>query len=42
MTLYMDVHTIEGGVSAADAASTVRKEAHGLGADDILQVKEGV
>jgi len=83
MPLYMDVHTIEGGVSAADvekvhladlaeqgrhdvrylrywvdephgkvfclveapsaeAAETVHKEAHGLVADEIFQVQEGV
>ncbi len=83
MPLYMDVHTVEGGVSAADvekahladlaeqgkhevrylrywvnepngkvfclveapsadAAETVHKEAHGLVADDIFQVQEGV
>jgi Nickel responsive protein SCO4226-like len=83
MPLYMDVHTIEGGVSAADvekahladlaeqgkhdvrylrywvdephgkvfclveapsaeAANTVHREAHGLVADDLFQVQEGV
>jgi hypothetical protein len=83
MPLYMDVHTIEGGVSAADvekahladlaeqgehdvrylrywvdepngkvfclveapsadAASTVHREAHGLVADDVFRVQEGV
>jgi hypothetical protein len=83
MPLYMDVHTIDGGVSAADvekahladlaeqgkhdvrylrywvdepqgkvfclveaptaaAAETVHKEAHGLVADEIFQVQEGV
>jgi hypothetical protein len=83
MSLYMDVHTIEGGVTAADvaqahladlatqgkhdvrylrywvdeqdgkvfclveapsaeAASTVHKEAHGLVADSVFQVQEGV
>ena len=83
MPLYMDVHTIDGGVSAgdvekahladlaeqgkhdvrylrywvdesngkvfclveapsADAATTVHREAHGLVADDVLQVQEGV
>jgi hypothetical protein len=82
MPLYMDVHTIEGGVSAddvakahmadlqtegkydvhylrywvdegqgkvfclvdapsADAASTVHREAHGLVADEVFEVKEG-
>ena len=82
MPLYMDVHTITGGVSAddvanahkadletqgkhnisclrywvdekegkvfclveapsADAASTVHREAHGLVADDVFEVKEG-
>jgi peptidyl-tRNA hydrolase len=82
MPLYMDVHTIEGGVSAddvakahmadlqtegkydvhylrywvdegqgkvfclvdapsADAASTVHREAHGLVADAVFEVKEG-
>ena len=83
MPLYMDVHTIDGGVSAADvekahladlaeqgkhdvrylrywvdetngkvfclveapsaeAASTVHRDAHGLVADDVFQVQEGV
>ncbi len=83
MPLYMDVHTIDGGVSAddvakahvadlqtqgdydvrylrywvdersgrifclveapsADAANAVHREAHGLVADDIFQVQEGV
>jgi hypothetical protein len=83
MPLYMDVHTIESGVTAADvaqahladlatqgkydvrylrywvnepdgkvfclveapsaeAASTVHKEAHGLVADAVFQVQEGV
>jgi len=83
MPLYMDVHTIDGGVSAADvekahladlaeqgkhdvrylrywvdesngkvfclveapsadAATTVHKQAHGLVADDVFQVQEGV
>ena len=83
MPLYMDVHTIDGGVSAgdvekahladlaeqgkhdvrylrywvdephgkvfclveapsADAATTVHREAHGLVADDVFQVQEGV
>ena len=83
MPLYMDVHTIDGGVSAAavekahlaalgeqgkhdvrylrywvdepngkvfclveapsaDAAATVHREAHGLVADDVFQVQEGV
>jgi hypothetical protein len=83
MPLYMDVHTIDGGVSAGDvekahladlaeqgkhdvrylrywvdepegkvfclveapsaeAATTVHKEAHGLVADEIFQVQEGV
>ena len=83
MPLYMDIHTIEGGVSAADvekahladlaeqgkhdvrylrywvdepngkvfclveapspeAAHTVHREAHGLVADDLFQVQEGV
>ena len=83
MPLYMDIHTIEGGVMAADvekahladlaeqgkhdvrylrywvdepegkvfclveapsaeAATTVHKEAHGLLADEIFQVQEGV
>jgi hypothetical protein len=83
MPLYMDVHTIDGGVSAGDvekahladlaeqgkhdvrylrywvdeangkvfclveapsaeAASTVHREAHGLVADDVFQVQEGV
>ena len=83
MPLYMDVHTIESGVAAADvaqahaadlatqgkydvrylrywvnepdgkvfclveapsaeAASTVHKEAHGLVADHVFQVQEGV
>jgi hypothetical protein len=83
MPLYMDVHTIEGGVTAADvaqahaadlatqgeydvrylrywvdepdgkvfclveapsaeAASTVHKQAHGLVADHVFQVQEGV
>jgi hypothetical protein len=83
MPLYMDVHNIEGGVSAADvekahladlaeqgkhdvrylrywvdepdgkvfclveapsaaAASTVHREAHGLVADDVFCVQEGV
>ena len=82
MPLYMDVHNMEGGVSAedvakahqadvetqgehgvnyksywvdeqagkifclveapnADAASTVHREAHGLVADEIYEVKEG-
>jgi peptidyl-tRNA hydrolase len=82
MPLYMDVHTIEGGVSAddvakahmadlqtegkydahylrywvdegqgkvfclveapsADAASAVHREAHGLVADSVFEVKEG-
>jgi hypothetical protein len=82
MPLYMDVHTIEGGVSAddvakahmadlqtegkydvhylrywvdqaqgkvfclveapsADSASTVHREAHGLVADQVFEVKEG-
>ncbi|MDX6307625.1 MAG: hypothetical protein QOI06_671 [Nocardioidaceae bacterium] len=82
MPLYMDVHTITGGVSAddvagahkadletqgkhdvnylrywvdekegkvfclveapsAEAASTVHREAHGLVADDVFEVKEG-
>jgi hypothetical protein len=36
----MDVHTIEGGVSA-DAAATVHREAHGLVADDVFPVQEG-
>jgi hypothetical protein len=83
MPLYMDVHTIDGGVSATDvekvhladlaeqgkhdvrylrywvdephgkvfclveapsaaAAETVHKQAHGLVADEIYQVQEGV
>jgi len=83
MPLYLDVHTINGGVSindvakahladlqtqpiydvrylrywvderqgkvfclveapSADAASTVHREAHGLVADEIFQVQEGV
>jgi hypothetical protein len=83
MPLYMDVHTIDGGVSAgdvekahladlaeqgkhdvrylrywvdesngkvfclveapsADAAPTVHRDAHGLVADDVFQVQEGV
>ncbi|HVC72683.1 MAG TPA: DUF4242 domain-containing protein [Mycobacteriales bacterium] len=83
MPLYMDVHTIDGGVSAgdvekahladlaeqgkhdvrylrywvdesngkvfclveapsADAATTVHRDAHGLVADDVFQVQEGV
>jgi hypothetical protein len=83
MPLYMDVHTIDGGVNAADvekahladlaeqgrhdvrylrywvdepngkvfclveapspeAAETVHKQAHGLVADEIFQVQEGV
>jgi uncharacterized protein DUF4242 len=83
MPLYMDVHTIDGGVSAADvekahladlaeqgkhdvrylrywvdepngkvfclveapsaeAANTVHRDAHGLVADDVFQVQEGV
>ena len=83
MPLYMDVHTIEGGVTAADvekahladlaeqgkhdvrylrywvdepngkvfclveapsaeAATTVHKQAHGLVADHLFQVQEGV
>lgn len=83
MPLYMDVHTIEGGVNAADvekahladlaeqgkhdvrylrywvdelngkvfclveapsadAAATVHEQAHGLLADDVFQVQEGV
>jgi hypothetical protein len=83
MPLYMDVHTIDGGVSAGDvekahladlaeqgkhdvrylrywvdetngkvfclveapstdAAETVHKQAHGLVADEIYQVQEGV
>jgi hypothetical protein len=83
MPLYMDVHTIDGGVAAADvekahladlahqgrhdvrylrywvdepqgkifclveapsadAAATVHHEAHGLVADEIFQVQEGV
>ena len=83
MPLYMDVHTIDGGVSAGDvekahladlaeqgkhdvrylrywvdesngkvfclveapsaeAASTVHRDAHGLVADDVFQVQEGV
>jgi hypothetical protein len=82
MPLYMDVHTIDGGVSvddvakahmadlqtegkygvrylrywvnegegkvfclvdapSADAASTVHREAHGLVADQVFEVKEG-
>ena len=82
MPLYMDVHTIDGGVTAddvakahiadlqtegrhnvnylrywvdegkgkvfclvdapsADAAATVHREAHGLVADDVFEVKEG-
>jgi hypothetical protein len=82
MPLYMDVHTIDGGVAAddvakahmadlqtqgkhdlnylrywvdegkgkvfclveapsADAAATVHREAHGLVADDVFEVKEG-
>jgi hypothetical protein len=82
MPLYMDVHTIDGGVAVSDvakahmadlqtqtrfdvrylrywvdenngkvfclveapspdAASTVHREAHGLVADDILEVQEG-
>ncbi|HEY7007557.1 MAG TPA: DUF4242 domain-containing protein [Jatrophihabitantaceae bacterium] len=83
MPLYMDVHTINGGVSlddvaeaheadlrtqdsydvrylrywvdegegkvfclveapSADAASTVHREAHGLVADDLFEVREGL
>jgi Protein of unknown function (DUF4242) len=83
MPLYMDVHTIEGGVTAGDvekahladlaeqgkhdvrylrywvdeangkvfclveapsaeAARTVHRDAHGLVADDVFQVQEGV
>jgi hypothetical protein len=83
MPLYMDVHTIDGGVSAGDvekahladlaeqgkhdvrylrywvdeangkvfclveapsaeAATTVHRDAHGLVADDVFQVQEGV
>lgn len=83
MPLYMDVHTIDGGVSmgdvakahvadlqtqatydvrylrywvderagkvfclveapSADAANTVHREAHGLVAEDVFQVQEGV
>jgi len=82
MPLYLDVHTIDGGVTAddvakahiadlqtqgrhnvnylrywvdegkgkvfclvdapsADAAATVHREAHGLVADDVFEVKEG-
>jgi Nickel responsive protein SCO4226-like len=82
MPLYMDVHTIDGGVAAddvakahmadlqtqgkhdvnylrywvdegkgkvfclveapsADAAATVHRDAHGLVADDVFEVKEG-
>ena len=83
MPLYMDIHTIEGGVTvdavaqahqadltkqgdhdvnylrywvdeqngkvfclveapSADAASTVHREAHGLVADDVFEVQEGI
>jgi hypothetical protein len=45
MPLYMDVHAINGGVTADDvvAASTVQhREAHGLVADEIYQVEEGL
>jgi hypothetical protein len=83
MPLYMDIHTIDGGVTvdavaqahqadlrkqgdhdvnylrywvdeqngkvfclveapSAEAASTVHREAHGLVADDVFQVQEGV
>ena len=37
MPLFMDVHTIDGGV----AASTVHREAHGLVADPVFLVQEG-
>ncbi len=43
MSLFMDTHTIEGRVSAADvaeAANTVHREAHGLVADAIFPVSE--
>ena len=40
MPLYLDVHTISGGV-ATDAAATVHREAHALVARDIYQVQEG-
>jgi hypothetical protein len=36
MPLYMDVHTIDGGVGVDDVA-----KAHGLVADDVFQVQEG-
>lgn len=39
MALSMNVHTMTGGVDAADAA-TVHREAHGLVADEIHAVSE--
>ena len=49
MALFMDAHTIDGGVSVADVASAheadlatlVHREAHGLVADEIYAVAEG-
>lgn len=37
MSLFMDVHNVDGGVSAADA---VHQQAHGLVADEIYPVTE--
>ena len=51
MPLYMDVHTIEGGAPAdktlhlvkapqADTAQNVHRQAHGLVADELFEVRE--
>jgi hypothetical protein len=43
MPLFMDIHNhIEGlTADAAEAAIAVHREAHGLLADDLIEVKEG-
>ncbi len=49
MPLFMDVHSLDDGVAVgddatahmADAAGTVHREARGLVADEIRQVREG-
>jgi hypothetical protein len=46
MPLYMDVHTIDGAVAvdtpSPDAANVVHREAHGLVADGLFDVREGL
>jgi hypothetical protein len=42
MALFMDIHSIDGGVSAADVAAAHQKdrETHGLVAESIHEVSE--